>query len=103
MAETLLELKQKQFTNIFLELPKGLTMNKFFQVTKTMGLTGDQVHFVLVSLDFQGESLQGVGELTSLPASQPVASPPLAQASYPSQQHQQKTSATLDSFHGNLN
>ena len=58
-TETLLELKQKEFTNIFVELPQGLTVNTFFQVTKTIGLVGDQVHFVLVSLDFQGDSLPG--------------------------------------------
>ena len=57
----LLELKQKEFLNILFELPKGLTIDKFFQMTKEIGLAGEGVHFVLISLDFRGESLPDLG------------------------------------------
>lgn len=65
MIRVLRELKQKEFTNILFELPRGLSVNKFFQMTKDIGLAGEGVHFVLISLDFQGESLpNGLRELT---------------------------------------
>lgn len=57
VVAVLRELKQKEFTNILFELPMGLSVNRFFQMTKEIGLAGEEVHFVLVSLDYQGESL----------------------------------------------
>lgn len=57
IVAVLRELKQKEFTNILFELPLGLSVNRFFQMTKEIGLAGEDVHFVLVSLDYQGESL----------------------------------------------
>lgn len=64
MAETLLELKQKEFTNILFELPEGMTVNKFFQDSKKIGLAGEGVDFIFLSLDFKGQSLENVREVT---------------------------------------
>ena len=36
-----MELKQKQFTNILFELPKGMTVNEFFHTTMDIGLQGE--------------------------------------------------------------
>ena len=41
IAATLLELKQKQFTNILFELPKGMSVNEFFHTTMDIGLAGE--------------------------------------------------------------
>ena len=41
VAATLLELKQKQFTNILFELPKGMSVNEFFHTTMDIGLAGE--------------------------------------------------------------
>jgi hypothetical protein len=63
-TETLLELKQKEYTNILFELPKGIDVATFFRLTAKIGLSGEGVHFVLVSLDFQARILPpGVREV----------------------------------------
>ena len=59
----MLELKQKEFTNILFELPEGMTVNKFFQDSKKIGLAGEGVDFIFVSLDFKGQSLENVREV----------------------------------------
>ena len=41
-----------------------MTVNNFFRETKKIGLTGPGVDFILVSLDFKGESLENVVEVT---------------------------------------
>ena len=39
-------------------------MNKFFQDSKKIGLAGEGVDFIFVSLDFKGQSLENVREVT---------------------------------------
>ena len=41
-----------------------MTVNKFFQDSKKIGLAGEGVDFIFVSLDFKGQSLENVREVT---------------------------------------
>ena len=59
-VETLLELKQKEYTNVLFELPPGINMDTFFRIAAEIGLGGEGVHFVLVSLDFHETSIEVV-------------------------------------------
>ena len=66
-----------------------MTINEFFHTTMDIGLAGEGVHFVYISLDFRGESLpDGVRELA--PDEMPSIAASRSSFSEP----------TIDSLHG---
>ena len=69
-----------------------MTINDFFHTTMEIGLAGEGVHFVYISLDFRGESLpSGIRELA--PDEMPSMS--ASRSSFDEMPN-------IDSIHGNM-